>query len=239
MKDLSNNKIIDDIVLKYKQDEKVLGIMLFGSFARNKSDKYSDIDIYILLSEKGKYSRINFVENDIRIDIILDTIDEAKKYLVRDEYSVRRNTSHMLAHGRILYERDTELKKIQKIAKENLSLETRYSKNELLMHKYSIDDFWGEVERDIESNDLIAFGLDSQLLLNNIIELFLKLKGEFFRQPNEMSEILDKLDGDLKKEINNFYATFDIREKEKSLQRLVEYSYKKLGGPLPKKWEIS
>lgn len=62
------------------------------------------------------------------------------------------------------------------------------------MHKYSIDDFWGETQRDARNSDYLAFGLDSQLLMNNIIELFLKLKGEFFRQPNEMSEIFKKLD---------------------------------------------
>ena len=44
------------------------------------------------------------------------------------------------------------------------------------MHKYSIDDFLGEIRRDLKNQDIIAFNLDSQLLMNNIIELFLKLE---------------------------------------------------------------
>ncbi len=234
-----SNKIIENIVLKYKQNKNVLGIMLFGSVARNKFDKYSDIDIYILLNRKEKHSRINFVEDGVRIDLILDSLKEVKRYLKKDMYSVRRSTSHMLAHGHILYQENVVLEKIQKLATENLSLKTKYSQKELLMHKYSIDDFLGEVKRDIENNDLIAFGLDSQLLLNNIIELSLKLNGEFFRQSNEMSEVLKKIDEGFQKEINSFYKTCNIKEKEKTLSKLVEYSHEKLGGPLPERWEIN
>jgi hypothetical protein len=60
------------------------------------------------------------------------------------------------------------------------------------MHKYSIDDFWGEVQRDIKNKDYLAFGLDSHLLISNIIEIFLRLNGEFLRQPNEMIRVLKK-----------------------------------------------
>jgi hypothetical protein len=48
----------------------------------------------------------------------------------------------------------------------NLKLKTKYKKGEILMHKYSIDDFWGEVQRDIKNNDYLAFGLDSHLLIS-------------------------------------------------------------------------
>jgi len=187
-------RICDNIIKKYRRDKNVLGIMLFGSAAREKFDKYSDIDIYILLRKKGKYSRYNFVKNKYRIDIILDTIKEANLYLKEDRYNVKRNTSHMLSHGQILYQRAKDIEKVQKIAKKNLKRKTKYTKSEILMHKYSIDDFWGETQRDVKNKNYIAFGIDSQLLLNNIIELFLKLHGEFFRQPNEMQKVLSKLD---------------------------------------------
>jgi len=93
------------VVKKYKQDKNVLGILLFGSVARNKFDNYSDIDIYILLDKKGKFSRENFVNNKIRVDIIFNTIKEAKDYLKEEKNNVRRITSHMLAHGKILFQK--------------------------------------------------------------------------------------------------------------------------------------
>lgn len=238
MNKLPNTKIFNDIVSKYKRDKNVLGVMLFGSVARNRFDRYSDIDIYILLEGKGVCSRVNFIKDNIRVDIILDTIKEARLYLKNDMHAVRRNTSHMIAHGRILYKRGGKLPKLQVIAQKNLLLKTKCSTKEVLMHKYSIDDFWGEVQRDLKNDDGIAFSLDSQLLLNNIIELFLKLNGEFFRQPNEMSGLFKKLDKNLFTNLKKFCLATSLSQKKDVLSNLVRYSYKISGGELPTKWKI-
>lgn len=231
-------KICGDIVKEYKPDKNVLGILLFGSVTRNKFDKYSDVDIYILLNKKGKFSRSNFIKNGVRVDIILNTIKEASGYLKEDRNNVRRITSHMLAYGEILFQRKKYLKKIQTVARNNLKLKTKCKKGEILMHKYSIDDFWGEVQRDIRNKDYLAFGLDSQLLVNNILELFLELNGIFLQQPNEMTKILKRLDKKFADRIENFYKESDIQKKKMILAELVKYIYGKSGGPLPKRWVL-
>jgi len=231
-------KICNNIVEQYKQDKNVLGIMLFGSVARNKFDQYSDVDIYILLNTKSKCSRNNFMKGGVRIDIIFNTAKEVKNYLKEDNGSVRRITSHMLAHGKILFQREGVLKKVQLIAQKNLALKTKYNSGEVLMHKYSIDDFYGEIQRDIKNKDYLAFGLDSQLLVNNILELFLKLNGEFLQQPNEMTKILKRLDKKFVDRMESFYKESDIQKRKKILAKLVECIYKKSGGPLPKRWVL-
>lgn len=227
-------KVVND----YKKDKNILGIILFGSVVRNVSDRRSDVDIYILLKEKGDYSRINFVQNTVRVDIILDTIKETEAYLKKDEFNFRRNTSHMLAHGKILYQTTTDAEKMIRKAKKNLMLPTKYTENEILMHKYSIDDFWNAVQRDIENENIVAFGFDSQLLLNNIIELFLKLHGKFLRQPNEMKDVFEKLDKTFAQNIQSFYTANDLKTKQKVLAELVSYSYKQSKGELPQTWFI-
>jgi predicted nucleotidyltransferase len=231
-------KICKEVVDEYKKNSNVLGIALFGSAAREKFDQYSDVDIYILLRKKKYYSRINFLKNKVRVDIILDTLKEADVCIKNDKFNVKRITSHMLAHSKILYRASDDLDRIIKKAKQNLVLPTKYTKNEILMHKYSIDDFWGEVQRDKKNVDFIAFGLDSQLLLNNIIELFLKLHGEFWRQPNEMFKILNRIDKNFTKKIENFYEAKNINTKKQILGRLVMDIYKKSHGLLPNKWMI-
>ncbi|HAJ44842.1 MAG: hypothetical protein UV53_C0015G0002 [Candidatus Azambacteria bacterium GW2011_GWE1_42_9] len=230
-------KICSSVIEQYKQDKNVLGIMLFGSAARNKFDQYSDIDIYILLNKKGKFSRINFIKNGIRVDIILNTVAEAKECLKKDKNALRRITSHMIACGAILFQRGEVLKKIQSVAKNNLQLKTKYKSSEVLMHKYSIDDFWGEVQRDVQNEDYLAFGLDSHLLVKNIIELFLKLNGEFLRQPNEMFGLLNKLDSNFYDILKDFYKENNIDRKKDILGELVKYIYKKSNGPLPQQWK--
>ena len=78
-------KICNDVVEQYKQDKNVLGIMLFGSAARDKFDEYSDVDIYILLNKKGKFSRNNFVKDRMRVDIIFNAVKEVNNYLKEDK----------------------------------------------------------------------------------------------------------------------------------------------------------
>ncbi len=68
------------------------------------------------------------------------------------------------------------------------------------------------------------------------MELFLKLNGEFLRQPNEMMEVLKKLDKKFSDQIENFYKANNIQNKEQALSNLVEYIYKKSKRPLPLKW---
>ena len=144
----------------------------------------------------------------------------------------------MLAHGKILFQRTKDLEKIQRVAKNNLGLKTKYKEDEILMHKYSIDDFWGEVQRDIKNGDYLAFGLDSQLLMNNILELFLKINKVFFHQPNEMMRTMERLDIEFANGVRDFYKENDIERKKKTLDFLVKYIYSKSGGPMPNIWII-
>lgn len=231
-------KICKSIVKKHKPDKNVLGIMLFGSVPRNKSDQYSDIDIFILLNKKQKISRNNFVKNGIRIDIIFNTKKELSFHLKKEKNNVRRITSHMLANGQILYDATGILGKFQSIARHNLKLKTKYTHDEILMHKYSIDDFWGEIQRDFKNNDYIAFELDSHLLMGNIIELFLKIKGDFLRQPNEMANTINKRDKKLGYYVEKFYKTRGLKDRLIILPKIINYIYKLSNGPLPQKWQV-
>lgn len=226
------------VINLYKNNKNVLGIFLFGSAARNKFDKHSDIDFFIVLEKKCKFSRRNFIKNKIRVDIIFNTKEETYQYLKKDKYSINRITSHMLAHGKILIDTKNTLKKLQKLSANNLKLKTKYCSDDILMHKYSIDDFWGETKRDIEKKDFFAFGIDSQLLIKNIIELFLRMNKQFSRRPDETGRLIYKIDKKFFNLINSFYKTGSIEKRMRALAVLVKYIYQKSGGALPSSWRI-
>ena len=238
MKLKGEKAILASVIKKLPKGKNVLGVLLFGSAAKNKMDQYSDIDVYVLLKKKVNYSRFNFLIGNRRVDVIFDTVGGTRHYLKKERYNVKRNTSDMLAHGKIIQKTNQDLERIISEAKRNLKLRTKYSNDEVLMHKYSIDDFWGEVQRDIKNNDYLAFGLDCQLLLNNIIELLLKLHGEYFRQPNEMLDALNKIDKKFTRKVDQFYQTNNIKTKRNILSWLISYIYDESNGPLPKRWTI-
>lgn len=231
-------EIQNHILSTYTKDSNVLGIMLFGSVARGISDKYSDIDFYILLQKKGMFERKNIPYKNVHMDIILDDIAEATDFIEQEKYGVRRNMSHMLAHGTILFAQDKRLEKLQKIAKKNLTLKTKSTKQEILMHKYSIDDFFDEMSRNMKKRDYIAFGLNSNLLMQNILELFLKTKKSFFLQPNEIHTLLVKLDPVFAEYVKQFYSSKNLSSIKTIVEKCIKHVYKISGGSLPQKWEI-
>jgi len=232
-------KSLDQLVAKLSRDTHVLGIMLFGSQARGMADRFSDTDIYVLLSKRGIYTRLNYLtSNAPRFDIFFDPLNEVKQYLRDERHSVRRITSHMLAHGVVLFERGNTLSKLQSVAKANLQTKTNYGREELLMHKYSIDDFWGEVQRDYLSGDAMSFGMNCQLLIANVTELILKLRGSFFCPPREMNQLLHSLDPRFEKLAREFYKTTIRKKRVQVLGRIVRYAYAVSGGSLPKRWGL-
>lgn len=230
-------KICDEIINQYRPDKNVLGIALFGSAARGNLDQYSDIDIYIILKEKASYSRSSFISNGIMVDAIFDTIDEVSLYLDEEYENIKRNTSHMLAHAKILYQIDNKFEPIIEKAKQNMESRTKYSNDEILMHKYSIDDFWGDVQRNYRDRDAMAFEINSNLLINNIIELFLKINGCFLPQPNEMTKFINEKDKFLGDYLAEYYNK-NQKDKMENIPKIIDYIYSITGGLLPSTWQI-
>ncbi|OIO19197.1 MAG: hypothetical protein AUJ23_02530 [Candidatus Magasanikbacteria bacterium CG1_02_32_51] len=168
----------------------------------------------------------------------METSTETMAYLNEDKYNIKRNTSHMLVYGKILFKRSNIIEKIQNIAQKNLTLKTKYTKEEILMHKYSIDDFWGEMQRDFKNNDCMAFDLNSHLLMKNIIEMFIKIKGEYLKQPKEMAYAISDMDKKLGVYMKEFYNTGNMQDKLLIVPKILNHIYKLSGGKLPQKWQI-
>jgi predicted nucleotidyltransferase len=231
-------EIANDLTGAYRDDKNVLCIALFGSAAKHQDDAFSDIDIYIVLKKRAKSSRINFLREGKKVDVILSTLKETVEYLDSDKGSLKRVTSDMLANAVVLFDRADTLKKLIKVAKENLRIKTKYTKKEILMHKYSIDDFLGEAQRDAAIGDDLAFAMDSQLLINNVLELCFKMKGLVLPQPNKIKDILGRIDGPLSALIDELYAKSDPSEKCEVLIKIVGRVYGITGGELPDRWSV-
>lgn len=90
-----DKKIKDELVLRITKNFKVKEIILFGSFANGKPHEYSDVDLVIVLDEKGfaknymekinQRLRVSYIladiEKKIPIDILVYTIDEWEKLI--------------------------------------------------------------------------------------------------------------------------------------------------------------
>jgi len=223
---------------KYKKRAGVLGVLVFGSFVRGDFDQYSDIDTYVLTSRKPTYAREGYMLGGIRVDVTIDEKKEAARFLKQENHTVRRIFSHMLANGGILFEKGSALTGLQRIAKRNLGEKTKYTRSEVLMHLYSIEDFYGEVLRFYKSKDQFSFEQNLALLVNNAVECFLKIHGEYLRRPNELEAVIKKNDPTFWKLLKMIYEPKNKAGRLKAIGRFVRKIEFLARGPLPKNWRV-
>ncbi|MDP3443762.1 MAG: nucleotidyltransferase domain-containing protein [Ignavibacteria bacterium] len=231
-------KIYTNIADEYKKDRSVLGVALFGSVARGLNDECSDIDIYVVMKNKSDISRKSFVASGVRVEILIDSFFDIMQYLETEQFSLHRNVSQMFAFANVIYDEGNMLSEIIEFAKKNIKQRTKYTKTEILMNKYSIDDFYSDMGRSYRYNDVISFELNSGLILKNLIELFLKVGGGYLKQPNEMSDYIYSLDSKFGDMLNRYYLLIDLNDRYEFMAEIIAYIYKHSHGPLPEKWEV-
>lgn len=232
-------QVSDQVINRYKKIKDILGVFLIGSAARGRFDEYSDIDFFIVLAKQGKYRREKFsTETNFDVEILFNTLKEVKGYLKEEKTSMYRNTSHMLANGKIIYQTSQIVQQLQRIAQKNMKGKTKYSNDEIMMHKYSLEDFLEDARRDAAHNDAIAFHLDSYFLIQNSIELLLKLSNNFYRKPKEMLGLLQGIDHRFVALLQNFYKARSLQNKFKKLEQISDFVAKRSGGRLSSNWVL-
>ncbi len=229
----------DKIVDQHKTDKNVLGILLVGSAARGTSDEFSDIDFHVILDKPNKFQRQKFVAQEkIDVELLFDTADNLTKYIEEERSTIHRNVSLILADGKILYDNSPLVREIQHKAQDIMAGKTKYTEDEIVMHKYSVDDFLSDAKRDVKNDDIIAFNLDGNFIIQNAIELLLKLNGDYYRKPKAMRELLKHIDGDFAALVEDYYQTQNLSDKLKKLEQIAEHISEKSGGELASSWSV-
>lgn len=231
-------KIERQLVSKFSYDPNVIGVMLFGSYASGRVDAFSDIDVYVLLRQSGKVDRRGFFIGSKQVDVLFDSLQSVKAFLQQDHGALRRPTSQMLAFGKILFERTDDLRKLQQQAQRNLLTKSTLTKNERLMHAYSLQDFFDELQRDAKKEDAFLFAQDLSLFVNNAIECVLHKQGSYLRRTDETRVVLRQLDPAFVRFLEKVYRAESMDKKIRQVKTLLVYLVKNYGCQLPKRWSI-
>lgn len=229
--------ILEDLKKKYEKDPNVREIMVFGSLARGHVDEYSDIDLYIVLAKDDGRERIYKHIQGIRVDILFDSTEKIIEYFKFEKGKLWRNVSHMFAYGKILFSRSPQLHQLQLAAKRNMLIKTRLSRDEKIMHIYSIEDYWYKVQRDARNQDIIAFQKHASHILNNSIELVLKSHGTYLPPARELDAKLKQIDRTLRTQLLEFYKTSSLQNQLSVLNSLANHITKHFG-EVPDGWTV-
>ena len=111
-------KALNKFIAKYQNDKDVLAILLIGSYAVLNNNKYSDIDVYIILNDQAKYQeRGNKLIDGYLIEYFINPYHKVIEYLQNDQKKHRCAMANMLLNCRIILDKNNIMPDLQEKAK--------------------------------------------------------------------------------------------------------------------------
>lgn len=94
-------------VEKYKDDKNVEAILLAGSYAVGNQNKYSDIDVYIILNDNANYQeRGNILVDNYLVEYFINPIYKIKEYMYGDKRGYGGAMANMLLNGKVILDKN-------------------------------------------------------------------------------------------------------------------------------------
>lgn len=218
------NTRVEQILKKVKlQYQNIDTILLFGSALTSDWTEQSDIDIF-LIDDSFNDSRSEVVIDGITVEFQEDNFENILKD-IQSEYGqlLNRNVSTMVATSRVISSKSSEiLAKLMDSAKLTLSSTSAYSEQDIKMWKYSIADYLSKAEKDITKNNILAFYIHANYVLQNALQMSLALNGAYMRQPKYLDKLLEEKDPELFEIWKQYLEADLLTEKITILNRLKE-----------------
>ncbi len=110
------NTALDDTVAEWKQNAKVIGIFVYGSFVRGTITANSDLDIGIIWDEDEAPVQLMSTHKEVIIDVSFMTISEVEAVLdgtSKDVFKISEVVNRFRT-SRVLHDTDQMLKNCQK-----------------------------------------------------------------------------------------------------------------------------
>ena len=170
-------KALNQFLDKYKSKTFVEGVLLCGSYATGNQNKYSDIDVHILLNDAQNWRERGYVSQDgFLIEYFMNPIKKIRQEF-RDDYSNGGNaTANMFAYGQILFDRKGAVKQLKSEAVKFLKKTPRkWKKKELEMDLYGVWNLMDELnglEQDKRFLNIVYYEL-----LKALSVLYFKVNG--------------------------------------------------------------
>lgn len=213
-------QIIEKVKLQYRNIDTIL---LFGSALNPDWTEQSDIDIF-LIDDTFNDSRSETVIDGITVEFQKDNFENIFKD-IESEYGqlLNRNVSTMIATSRIISNKSSEkLTELIDSAKLTLSSTPIYSEQDIKMWKYSIEDYLSKAEKDITKNNILAFYIHANYMLQNALQMSLALNGTYMPQPKYLRKLLEEKDPELFEIWNQYLEADLLTQKIAILNKLKE-----------------
>lgn len=244
-------KALSKFILKWKNKKEVVGALVCGSFITGNPTKHSDIDLQILLDDSCNWrQRGNEIVDGFLIEYFVNPLSQNLKYF-EDDYNLNKKENiHMFKTGKVLFDRNGDVKKIineaKKWDKKKFKKQNRIS---IELSKYALWDMQDNLEEVSEYKkedfyyvfykflDNVLFHYSNYLGFVNIpvykVRRFLMDKKD--KEKYQINDFPDK------KFVRLFIKCMNLNKKEEMLNQykiLNQYILEKMGGFNINGWKI-
>ncbi len=112
---------------EYKDNDDVEAVLLVGSYAVNNNNKYSDIDVYIILKNECNYQiRGNKQIDGYIIEYFVNPVYKVIEYMDNDGRGHGGPMANMLVHGKLIYGNQKVIEKLRRKAQNAIKKKNEY-----------------------------------------------------------------------------------------------------------------
>jgi predicted nucleotidyltransferase len=215
------NQNTTDFIEELKQMSEVLGIILFGSWARGNNRPDSDVDLVVILTE-GYARRVEY-KNNQAFEIIYTTTQSALEFW-------KNNTddcAELWSVAKILYDKNGTLETLKEKAFEIIKNGKKpIDEDQKKQYQFSAEDEIKAVEHLITTDPTTA-SMVLTYAVNNLSSLFFDLRQLWTPAPKQRLSKIKEIDPKLYSFFERFYAdkTF-LREKIEVTKEIVPIVFK-------------
>ncbi len=242
-------KVLDKFLSVWKSKKNVTGAVVYGSFVFGVPDRFSDIDVYIVLDKNTKRRSRGTVRIDgflieyfaTSFDYVLDKMED--DFRNRDIELIKA-----FCFGRVLFENDKTVDYIRRKAEKYLRRKIKISKEEVEISKYELWNMQNSLEK-VFCTDKYEFDFVFYNGLYRVFDIYAKYLGyfsvpyhKFFRIYTGKVRLSDKA-----QKIPDLYF-IDIfkkvvkarnkTDKIKLYKKITKYVLEKMGGFEIDNWNI-
>lgn len=159
---IKHTEVIEEVLNKLKEQENVIGVLLFGSLANKTSHAYSDIDLFVV-GHNELHRTECFNQNGIQVQIIWRSPN-----LFKDKIMIRTRTYPISNSCKILYDKSGEILEIVELSKKQIDLgPIKLSKQE-------------KISKLVKSNNLgvLAESIIMETDINKKMDIFRRFRKE-------------------------------------------------------------
>lgn len=230
---------LEKFLKPWRRKPEVVAALAVGSRVQGTSTPNSDIDVHIILKPGVKWrQRGNCYVDGFLIEYFSNPVEQLKVYREADRQSFRRADARMFALGRIVFDKDGILRRLQASATRELTVPFRkLAPAELEMAKYGL---WDDLDnlRDLVSAESGWYRYAHHLLLARALESYRRYLGAETGAPAKLERFFTD------KSFRRGYAIPDFPDPEfvrlfgsavrdetfRRIERLVRHVLRRMGG---------